>query len=161
MTAQQEFRFEILTPELVQKLEPWFDDPETIRYLGARDWLQQELTLMHQEFDFEFHGNTVLSRYDWVIFDTDQAIALVVVEPYRNQTASLAFVVAPEARGLGFGQRVLVSVCNEPALENIKTLFANVEPENMACCKCLTKAGFETSNVLDEDGFLEFTKSIH
>jgi GNAT superfamily N-acetyltransferase len=107
-------RFVALTPALVAFIEPWFDDPDTIRYLGGNHWLHRELDLMRDAPGVEFPGNTVVTRFVWVAFDgADRPVGLLDVEPYADGTAGAVFVVAPHLRGEGVGQRILLALAQQ------------------------------------------------
>ena len=154
-------RFEPLTSKLVAIVEPWFDDPETIRYLGRRDWVQRALLLVRQAPGAEFKGNIVLSRHAWVVFDqTNQPVGLIDIEPYNNGTAGMAFVVAPQVRGHGIGRRMLLDLGGQPELKAVHTIIGGVEPENISCRICLTKAGYMVAAEADEEGMLRVEKKL-
>ena len=158
---KRKMRFEGLTPTLVAAVEPWFDDPDTIRYLGGRHWLHRELDLMRDAPGVEFRGNVVLSRHVWIIFDeADQPVGLVDVEPYVDGTAGMVFVVAPHLRGQGVGQRILLALAGQEELKDVRTVMGGVEPDNTACRICLTKAGFSVSRAPDEEGMLRVEKRL-
>ena len=53
--------FVLLTEELAHAVAPWFDDADTIRYLGNRSWLYRELRLMQTAPGSTFRGRRVLA----------------------------------------------------------------------------------------------------
>src|SRR5262249_56632451 len=54
--------FTQLTAELLPQVESWFDDPETIRFLGDRNWVRRALRLVDETPRKEDRGRTVLGR---------------------------------------------------------------------------------------------------
>lgn len=48
----------------VERIEPWFDDPETQLRLGGRDWIRREPPLLGLTVGDEFRGKLVTGRPD-------------------------------------------------------------------------------------------------
>ena len=46
-------------PVDVERIEPWFDDPDTQRFLGGRDWIRREPSLLDLTIGDEFRGKVV------------------------------------------------------------------------------------------------------
>lgn len=149
------YHFEVLTPQHFAALESWFDDAATQRYLGGRDWLYREVTLMQTTPGVEFRGRLVQARYVWVVFEGQTPVALVDVEPYDDGTAGFAFVVAPVARGRGVGQTVLNLLDERAELRSTRALIGGVEPDNIAAHRCLAHAGFAIATEPDEEDMLD------
>lgn len=111
-------KFEPLTAKLVAAVEHWFDDSETVRYLGGREWLHRELDLMRDSAGVEFRGKIILARYVWIVFDeANEPVGLLDVEPYDDGTAGIAVAVAPPVRGQGIGQRMLPALAEREELK--------------------------------------------
>lgn len=53
-----ELEFVLLTPNLARAVESWFDDPDTARSLGGRDWVHEALRLMRVRPGFSMDGTT-------------------------------------------------------------------------------------------------------
>ena len=150
-----------LTEELAHAIAPWFDDADTIRYLGNRNWLYRELKLMQTAPGSEFRGRRVLARYVWIIQDqVGRPCGLVDLEPYDNGTAGLALLIAPDQRGQGLGQHILCLLEARPELERIHGIVGGVEAENISAQRCFERAGYILSTVPDKEGFLRFQKQI-
>ncbi len=152
------YTFELLTPDCCDEIEGWFDDAETQRYLGGRDWLRREPELMQVCVGMEFRGCIVLARYVWVVREEGTPVALVDVEPYDDGTAGMALVVAPKARRRGVGRRVLSLLEERPELHAVYTIIGGVDPENIAMQRCLTQAGYTISATVDDEGMLALTR---
>lgn len=150
-----------LTEDLANTIAPWFDDPDSIRYLGGRDWLYRELDLIHTAPGSEFRGHHVLARYVWVVHDLDdQPCCLVDIEPYDDGTAGMAIIVAPHRRNQGFGQQVLQALPTLTELRNVHKVVGAVEPENVQARHCFEQAGYTVADLPDEEGMLRIEKSL-
>ena len=153
--------FVLLTEELAHIVAPWFDDANSIRYLGNRDWLYRELRLMQNAPGSEFRGRRILARYVWILQDQNgRPCGLVDIEPYDDGTAGMAFLIAPDQRRQGLGQHMLRLLETRPELYSVQTIVGGVEPENLAAQRCLKSAGYTFVPTPDEEGFLRFHKGL-
>jgi ribosomal protein S18 acetylase RimI-like enzyme len=132
----------LLTQEDVGSLEPWFDDAETRRRLGGRDWPHQVLSLAEPP-----------SRVALVARERGVAVALADVE--HCERSSVALVVAPAVRGRGVGRRVLEALL-EGDLAG-RTVVVGVEPDNAPAVRLVERTGFVRVGT-DADGFDEYVR---
>src|SRR3954454_20166566 len=132
-----------LTADLVQAIEPWFDDAETIRYLGDRTWAHDALRLDELMASGRWPEADVVERHSWVAFDEKRPVALLGVEAYDNRTASLSIVVCPDARRRGYGARLIGKARDWAGAHDITQLVVGAEPENIASRALLDKARFQ------------------
>lgn len=146
-------RFAPLTADLLPEIEPWFDDPETIRFLGDRAWIRRELRLVDETLGTEYRGRRVVGRDVWVIFD-ELPVGFIDVERYDDGRAGCVIVVAPARRSQGIGRAILDAVWNRPELVDVEELIGGIEPENVASRRCVTAAGFRLATEPDEEGML-------
>lgn len=153
-----ELEFILLTPDLARAIEPWFDDPDTARSLGGRDWVRQALHLMKVMPGFSMDGTTVLARECYVVEEDGQLVALLDVEIYDDLDASLAIVVAPEARRRGVGRRVLEAMWKLPELKEVKSVFGSIDADNEASRRLFKAAGFKIASKPDHDNMLRVEK---
>jgi uncharacterized protein GlcG (DUF336 family)/GNAT superfamily N-acetyltransferase len=154
-------KFIPLTEELANTIAPWFDDPETVRYLGPREWLYRELQLMKTAAGVEFRGRRVLARHVWVVHDAGgQPFCLVDVEPYEDGTAGIAMLVAPHRRSQGLGRQVLQALPGVEALRDVRTIIGAVEPDNQLARRCFEQAGYVIAGSPNEEGMLRFEKQL-
>jgi RimJ/RimL family protein N-acetyltransferase len=154
-------KFVPLTRLLADQIAYWFDDPDTVRYLGDRAWLDRELDLVQTAPGAEFRGRRILARHVWVAFTPEgEPCALIDVEPYEDGTAGIALVVAPQARGRGLGQQVLRALATRPELNGVRKIIGAFEPDNLAARYCYERAGFRVAATLDEEGFFQMEKEI-
>jgi RimJ/RimL family protein N-acetyltransferase len=147
-------RFTPLRAELLPEVEPWFDDPETIRFLGDRNWVRRALRLVDETPGTQYRGRTVVGRDVWIIFK-QVPVGFIDVERYDDGRAGCALVVAPGMRCQGIGRAILAAVWERPELTDVEELIGGVEPENVASRRCLEAAGFRLSSEPDEEGMLQ------
>jgi RimJ/RimL family protein N-acetyltransferase len=151
MCALQFIQF---TARLLPEVEPWFDDPETIRFLGDRNWVRRALRLVEETPGTEYRGRMVLGRDVWIIFKR-VPVGFIDVERYDDGRAGCALVVAPAMRCQGIGRAILEAVWECPELADVEELIGGVEPDNVASRRCLEAAGFRLSSEPDEEGMLQ------
>lgn len=147
-------QFVTLTTEHLPQIEAWFDDPQTQRYLGGRDWVRRAIKLMHISPREMYRGKRIVARYVWVVYNESQPVGLLDIESYADGSAGFAFVVAPEARGRNIGSRILSHFGEMEELRNVQKFVSDVEPENAASRRCLEKAGFLVAKTPNEEGML-------
>lgn len=97
------------TPDLLDALAPWFDDAESVRWLGGRDWPENLLCLVADPPQ-EHRGSTVRERAGWVATLDGEAVALIDTEIYEDGTAAISLVVAPAHRRRGVGAAALAAI---------------------------------------------------
>jgi RimJ/RimL family protein N-acetyltransferase len=148
------FQFTRFTAELLPEVEPWFDDSETIRFLGDRDWVRRALRLVDETPGTQYRGRTVLGRDVWIVF-RQVPVGFLDVERYDDGRAGCALVVAPAMRCQGIGRAILEAVWELPELADVEELIGGVEPENVASRRCLEAAGFRLSSEPDDEGMLQ------
>jgi hypothetical protein len=75
-------------PHHVDRIEAWFDDAETQRWLGGRDWIRRAPSLLTPTIGDEFRGKTVTARMMWVGLDeADELVSFVDGETYDRYAA--------------------------------------------------------------------------
>jgi RimJ/RimL family protein N-acetyltransferase len=153
MSDMRPLRFAPLTIDLLPEIEPWFDDRETIRFLGDRAWIRRELRLVNETPGTEYRGRRVVGRNVWAIFD-EVPVGIIDVERYDDGRAGCVIVVAPARRSQGIGRTILDAVWDRPELADVEELIGGVEPENVASRRCLAAAGFRLAREPDEEGML-------
>jgi RimJ/RimL family protein N-acetyltransferase len=149
--------------EDVERIEPWFDDPETQDRLGGRDWIRRAPSLLKLTIGDEFRGRIVTGRRMWLSLDEGySSIAFVDGEMYDRYATwdgsdwdhpvvsdvveapsmSLTLVVDPARRRRGYGTATLRAIVEHPDVSHIQLFFGGVEQDNVASIACLTRAGF-------------------
>ena len=157
---QDEIRLDFvpITSDSVKEIEQWFDDPDTERFLGGREWARRIPALLQDSPGVEFRGRKVLARHAWVVHTTDGPVGVVDVEQYDDGTAGIALAVAPAVRRKGIGRRILLDLETLDELTEVKTFIGAVEPGNEAARHCMRGAGFEVAEQEDEEGMLRISR---
>ena len=151
------------TVEDVERIEPWFDDLETQRRLGGRDWIRREPSLLGLTIGDEFRGKNITGRRMWLSLDQlGGPVAFIDGETYDRYAAwdgsdweypvvsdvvdapsmGLTLVVDFARRGRGYGTATLRAVVEHPDVSHIRLFFGAVEQDNAASITCLMRAGF-------------------
>lgn len=145
------------TPAALSAVAPWFDDPETFRWLGGRDW---PASLLHLIADppSEHRGSAVRERAGWTAALGGEDVALVDTEIYTDGTAAIAIVVAPQHRRRGIGAATLVAMGELLArTHGVERLIGGVKQDNAASARCVKAAGFvAAAETADEEGFIDY-----
>jgi len=149
--------------EDVVGIEPWFDDAETQKRLGGREWIRRMPALLGLTTGDELRGKFVTGRRMWLALDeTGAPVAFVDAETYDRYSAwdgsdwdhpvvsdvvevpsmGLSLVVDPARRRRGYGAATIHAIVAHPDLSDIGLFFGGVEADNVASIRCLTKAGF-------------------
>lgn len=166
-------------PRDVERIEPWFDDPETQNRLGSRDWIRRAPALLELTIGDEFRGKTVTGRRMWLSLDEVGApVAFVDGETYDRYSAwdgsdwdhpvvsdvvevpsmGVALVVDPARRGRGYGAATIRAVIEHPDLAHIRLFFASADADNVASIRCAVNAGFHPrSEEPDFEGMLHYS----
>jgi RimJ/RimL family protein N-acetyltransferase len=81
------------------------------------------------------------SRRAWLVIAEDQPVGFLDVE-IDGPTGYLAYYVAPEHRGKGFGALTLRLAVDQARQLGLTALDGGVEPDNLASIAALKRAGF-------------------
>ena len=141
-------------------VEPWFEDPETQRWLGSPGWPRMMLDLAEAPLG-EFRGAQETGRYEFLAWDKEVPVGYVdcgtydrwatweggsdgrgLVSVIDESSGSIAYVTDPTLRRRGYGVEMILSLMQVPSLENVSLFAAGIEPENTASVRCLLSAGF-------------------
>lgn len=144
------------TPDALAKVAPWFDDAETDRWLGGREWPERLLRLLADP-PREHRGSAVLERLALVARAYGEPVGLVDAEIYANGTAALSLVIAPLRRRRGLGAATLRAMGPHLAPRGVQTIIGGVEQHNFASLRCAARAGFvPVTGAVNEEGFVEY-----
>ncbi|WP_449396647.1 GNAT family N-acetyltransferase [Devosia riboflavina] len=122
---------------------PWFDDAQTQRWLGGREW---------PALGFSLQGP---DRQLYLALDETIPVGLLDCETYPDKSASFAVVTAPEMRKHGIGRAILAALMAEPSYSHIVRFFVGIERGNIASAALMLRCGFVEGEE-DEDGFTDF-----
>lgn len=149
-----------ITSNSLERIEAWFDDPDTRRFLGGRDWIRRLPALLRDSPGVEFRGRRVVARHAWIAHAAGSPVGIVDVERYGDGTAGVALAVAPAMRGKGIGRGILSSLDTLDELAGVKVFIGAIEPDNAAARHCMENAGFEVAGRADEEGMLRISRSV-
>ena len=128
-------------------IQRWFaDDEEGIRRLEF--YAQPELW-------FALLGPT---RLGWFVIVDDHPVGFIDME-IDGESGYIAYYVAPEFRGLGYGTQTLQVMLDKARELGLALLDGGVDPDNAASIAALKRAGFEVGP-LDEEGMLPVRVSL-
>jgi GNAT superfamily N-acetyltransferase len=143
-------------------ITPSFEDPETRRYLGGPDWPAAMLDHGERTVGEMFRGAVQIAAHHYLAELDGRAVGYidcgtfdratvygregpdgpVITESIRVATGSIAFAVDPALRRRGIGRGMITALLARPELAFVALFEAGVEPENVACRRCLEQAGF-------------------
>lgn len=158
-------------------VEPWFEDPETQRWLGGPDWPRMMFDLAdlpHGEFRgaqetggcrfLAWHKDVPVGYVDCGTFDRwttweggpdGRGVLGVIDEP----SGAIAYVTDPAQRRKGYGAQMILAMMEVDALRHVSLFAAGIEPENTASVRCLLSAGFQPLDpVADWEGIVYYSK---
>jgi RimJ/RimL family protein N-acetyltransferase len=124
---------------------PWFDDPETQRWLGNREWPRRLLRLARQP-----------GRFALLYTLADHPVGLLDIELYDGGKAAVAVLVSPQHRGQGIATSILRSLLDLPQTRGVEKVVGEVEAGNRAGERCVRAAGFVLLGSPTDEGFLRF-----
>jgi RimJ/RimL family protein N-acetyltransferase len=147
--------------EQLPLVEPWFEDPETRRWLGGPDWPRMSLDLSDAPLG-EFRGARETGSYRFLARDKDTPVGYVdcgtfdrwttwegrlegrgVVGVIEEPSCAIAYVTDPTQRRKGYGAEMILALMEMDALEHVTLFAAGIETENTASVRCLLSAGFQ------------------
>jgi RimJ/RimL family protein N-acetyltransferase len=148
-----------LTRTDLAAIAPWFEDPDTRRYLGGPDWPAAMLDHGERAVGETFRGAVQTAAHHYLAEVDGRAVGYidcgtfdratvyggegpVITESIEVTTGSIAFAVDPALRRRGVGRVMIAALLARPELAFVELFEAGVEPENVACRRCLEGAGF-------------------
>jgi RimJ/RimL family protein N-acetyltransferase len=152
---------------------PWFDDPETQRQLGGRNWLKNAVAMADVPLG-EFRGAAETGRYRWLALDCELPVGYIDCGVYDRWTtwdgervvatievpcAAIAYTVDPAFRRRGYGRQILEALFEASELADVELFGGGVDPGNVASIRCLMAAGYTQENEEpDFEGMLYFVR---
>ena len=164
----------LTVPDLVV-VRPWFEDVDTRRFLGGRDWPARMLALTEAVIGTIFRGALQTAAYRWIALDCADPVGYIdcgvfdrwtvcgagraadpeVVSVIDRPAASIALAVDPTRRKAGIGRSMVRAVVDAPEVRHVEVFGAGVEPENVASIRCFEASGFlRQSDEPDWEGML-------
>jgi RimJ/RimL family protein N-acetyltransferase len=158
-------------------ITPWFEDPDTGRFLGGPEWPVQMLALAERSAGMMFRGARQLDSHQYLalaegasvgyidcgtfdrctVYGGEGPYGPIILETIDAVTGAIAFVIAPELRGRGLGRAMIVAMIARSELRDVELFEAGVEPQNTASRHCLEAAGFAQGSARpDVEGMLYY-----
>ncbi len=117
-------------------ITPWFEDPDTRRFLGGPEWPARMLAIANRSIGTTFRGATqtganhylgladgrLVGYIDCGTFDRcttyggEGPDGPIITETIDALTGSIAFVIDPTARGRGLGRAMIAALIDRPEL---------------------------------------------
>lgn len=171
-----------LAREELSGIAPWFEDPDTQRFLGGPDWPAAMLANADRSIGTTFRGATQSGVHHYLALAADNPAAdnpvgyidcgtfdrcavyggegpdgPIILETIEAVTGSIAFVIDPQVRRRGLGRAMIAALTEQPELHLGELFEAGVEPANTASRRCLEAAGFRVRSVEpDYEGMLYY-----
>jgi UDP-2,4-diacetamido-2,4,6-trideoxy-beta-L-altropyranose hydrolase len=117
-------------------LREWRNDPTSVRFSGSKRPVG--LAEHRAWFDAALQSNATAM---WIGEIDGRPVGQVRID-LRDDCAEVAIAVAPEARGLGHGTRLIRAVQAECAERAVRVLVAKVDPQNIASLRMFDSCGF-------------------
>jgi RimJ/RimL family protein N-acetyltransferase len=147
-------------PQELPIVQPWFDDPDTQRWLGGPGWPSLVLELAHRPLG-EFRGAIETGRHGWLAWDREEPVGYIdcvttdrwttweggpdgrgVIATIWAPSANITYVVDPAHRRRGYGSAMIFGLLAAPELAHIELFAAGIESGNVASVRCAHVAGF-------------------
>ena len=159
------------------RVRPWFEDPDTSRFLGGPEWPAQMLAFAGRSAGTMFRGARQIDSHHYLaladgtpagyidcgtfdrctVYGGEGPAGPIILETIDAVTGAIAFVIAAELRGRGLGRAMIAAILARPELRAAELFEAGVEPRNTASRRCLEAAGFELgSERPDFEGMLYY-----
>jgi RimJ/RimL family protein N-acetyltransferase len=167
-----------LTRSDLSVVTPWFEDPDTQRYLGGTGWPAAMLAHGDRSVGTPFRGAQQTGAYRYLALADDAPVGYVdcgtfdrctvyggegpvgpiILETIEAVTGSIAFAIDPARRRQGLAASMIQALTRHLDLTAVELFEAGVEPENLASRGALEAAGFRLrSPVPDCEGMLYYS----
>jgi RimJ/RimL family protein N-acetyltransferase/ketosteroid isomerase-like protein len=158
-------------------IAPWFEDPDTRRFLGGPDWPAAMLATSERSIGTTFRGATQTGAHHYLaladgtpvgyidcgtfdrctVYGGEGQDGPIILDSIEAITGSIAFAIDPERRHRGLGVRMIRALTGHPDLLDVELFEAGVEPDNTASRRCLEAAGFRVrTEQPDVEGMLYY-----
>ena len=145
-------RFVPLGADYSELIEHWFEDADTVRFVGGLDWLASTLRFERPDDTQPVDGRDPVAHHAWLALSGEQPVALVDVLGYGDGSASMKMTVAPGRRKLGLGKAVLHAVWRLPEMADITEVFGFVDPRHHAAVRLAEASGFVATGETNDQG---------
>lgn len=141
-------------------VEPWFNDPETRRWLGGPRKPRQMLNLMNHPLG-EFRGARETGRFRWLASVHEAAIGFIDCGTYDRPLGQHQLCGGSHTARTSSLHPDDIELMRQPELAEIRLFGAGVEPDNLAFIGSLVSAGLEALDARpDWEGMVYYVKRI-
>jgi RimJ/RimL family protein N-acetyltransferase len=139
-----------LTDTDLAAITPWFEDPDTRRFLGGPEWPAAMLAQADGSVGTTFRGAQQTGAYHYLalatgtpvgyidcgtfdrctVYDGEGPDGPIITESIDIATGSIAFVIDPQRRRRELGSAMICALFARPELAGVELFEAGVEPEN-------------------------------
>jgi RimJ/RimL family protein N-acetyltransferase len=130
-------------------------DRELIKKWFENDSIGMRFLPTYRSTDDYKHLIDFKKRYLFIVSNDENPIGFLDFEIDTPEIGYVAFFIAPELRGKGFGYELLTEGLKLPEVKQVKVVEAGIEKENEISKKLLEKAGFSYVYT-DEDNMLMY-----
>jgi RimJ/RimL family protein N-acetyltransferase len=168
--------FKVFNEQQAEVIKPWFDDPDTQKWLGGRKWVDNIFRMLDEPVGAEFRGEKKISAYAYVVYDGNEPVGFIDGEitdkwvhyggesdgepiylgEIEGPALGIAFVVNAKHRSKGYGTEIIKTLIKRPEFMKVKVFGAGVEPDNIGSIKTLEVAGFKSDYTPDFEDMLYF-----
>lgn len=151
-----------LTRAELPVVEAWFEDHDTSRFLGGRDWPTKMLDHAARCVGETFRGATQTGSHHYLAFAGATPVGYtdcgtfdrctvyggegpdgpIILDTIDAATGAFAFAVDPAHRRQGLATRMIWTLTQHSDLATVELFEAGVVPDNHACRRTLEAAGF-------------------
>ncbi|MGZ4307222.1 MAG: GNAT family N-acetyltransferase [Solirubrobacteraceae bacterium] len=144
-------------------IRPWFEDPDTRRFLGGPDWPASMLEHSVRAVGTTFRGATQIGAHQYLAFAAGIPVGYIdcgtfdcctlyggesadrpfVLEAIDAITGSIAFAIDPAHRRQRLATNMIRALLTHPDVITVQLFEAGVEPGNHGSRNALEAAGFE------------------
>lgn len=175
--SEQSVNLRALTSADLAAVTPWFEDPDTRRFLGGPDWPAAMLAHADRSAGTTFRGARQTGAYHYLALADGEPVGYIdcgtfdrctvyggegpdgpiILETIEAVTGSIAFAVDPVRRRQRLATNMIQTLTYHPDLTTVELFEAGVEPDNHGSRGALGAAGFGlASPVPDCEGMLYY-----
>lgn len=143
-------------------IQPWFEDPDTARFLGGPYWPAKMLDHAARCVGETFRGATQTGSHHYLAFADGTPVGYIdcgifdrctvyggegpdgpiILDTIDAVSGAIAFTIDPTHRRQGLATRMIRALTEHPDLATVQLFEAGVEPDNHASRRTLEAAGF-------------------
>jgi len=147
-----------LATDYAAQIAEWFDDADTVRFVGGLAWLHATLRFDRPSDVASTDLGQVAAHHAWLALADDQPVAVIDVLADEQGEAAIKMIVAPARRKMGMGRRVLDAVWGLPEMAAVRSVSGYVDPRHHAARRLAETAGFTPTGDRNEAGEVRYRR---